>query len=146
MADGRGRILGASILGANGGEMISEYALAMRHGLRLSQVADTIHPYPTYMLGNHQTADKFVAKQLDSLLLALLGRVLRYRGQRRGSGVLKRSPGEVITDGRPKSRESRNTYEMFCRASRMATASQAPYLPMGFGHCGAIRLPRSRSM
>ena len=87
-ADGRGRILGASILGANGGEMISEYALAMRHGLRLSQVADTIHPYPTYMLGNRQTADKFVAKQLDSLLLALLGRVLRYRGRRRGSGVL----------------------------------------------------------
>jgi pyruvate/2-oxoglutarate dehydrogenase complex dihydrolipoamide dehydrogenase (E3) component len=88
LADGRGRILGASILGANGGEMISEYALAMRHGLRLSEIAGTIHPYPTYMLGNRQTADKFVAKQIDSPLLALLGRVLRYRGHRRGSDVL----------------------------------------------------------
>jgi pyruvate/2-oxoglutarate dehydrogenase complex dihydrolipoamide dehydrogenase (E3) component len=87
-ADGRGRILGASILGANGGEMISEYALAMRHGLGLSQIADTIHPYPTYMLGNRQTADRFIAKQLDSPLLAVLGKLLRYRGQRRGSGVL----------------------------------------------------------
>lgn len=87
-ADRRGRILGASILGANGGEMISEYALAMRHGLGLSQIADTIHPYPTYMLGNRQTADQFVRKQLDSPLLALLGKFLRYRGQRRGSGVL----------------------------------------------------------
>lgn len=87
-ADGRGRILGASILGANGGEMISEYALAMRHGLGLSQIADTIHPYPTYMLGNRQTADRFVAKHLDSPLLAVLGKLLRYRGQRRGSGVL----------------------------------------------------------
>jgi pyruvate/2-oxoglutarate dehydrogenase complex dihydrolipoamide dehydrogenase (E3) component len=87
-ADRRGRILGASILGANGGEMISEYALAMRHGLRLSQIANTIHPYPTYMLGNRKTADQFVAKQLDSPLLAVLGRCLRYRGQRRGSGVL----------------------------------------------------------
>jgi pyruvate/2-oxoglutarate dehydrogenase complex dihydrolipoamide dehydrogenase (E3) component len=91
LADERGRILGASILGAHGGEMISEYALAMRHGLRLSQIADTIHPYPTYMLGNRKTADQFIAKQLDSPLLALLGRCLRYRGQRRGSGVLERN-------------------------------------------------------
>ena len=87
-ADSRGRILGASILGANAGEMISEYALAMRHGLRLSQIADTIHPYPTYMLGNRRTADQFVARHLDSPLLALLGRALRYRGERRGSGAL----------------------------------------------------------
>jgi pyruvate/2-oxoglutarate dehydrogenase complex dihydrolipoamide dehydrogenase (E3) component len=87
-ADKLGRILGASILGANAGEMISEYALAMRHNLRLLQIADTIHPYPTYLLGNRRTADQFVAKQLDSPLLALLGRILRYRGQLRGSGAL----------------------------------------------------------
>lgn len=68
--------------------MISEYALAMRHGLRLPQIADTIHPYPTYTLGNRKAADQFVARQLDSPLLALLGMCLRYRGQRRGSGVL----------------------------------------------------------
>ncbi len=50
--DKRGRILGASILGAHAGEMISEYALAMCHGLRLSHIAAVIHPYLTYMLGN----------------------------------------------------------------------------------------------
>jgi pyruvate/2-oxoglutarate dehydrogenase complex dihydrolipoamide dehydrogenase (E3) component len=88
LADRRERVLGASILGANAGEMISEYALAMRHGLRLSHIADTIHPYPTYMLGNRRTADQAVAEHLDSPLLGLLGRVLRYRGQRRGSSVL----------------------------------------------------------
>jgi pyruvate/2-oxoglutarate dehydrogenase complex dihydrolipoamide dehydrogenase (E3) component len=87
-ADKKGRILGASILGAHAGELICEYALAMRNGLRLSQIAETIHPYPTYMLGNRRTADGFVARQLDSPLLGLLGRVLRYRGQRRGSSVL----------------------------------------------------------
>lgn len=87
-ADPRGRILGVSILGANGGEMISEYALAMRHGLGLSQIAGTIHPYPTYMFGNRQTADRFLARQLDSSLLGILGKLLRYRGQRRGSGAL----------------------------------------------------------
>lgn len=87
-ADGSGRILGASIFGVNAGEMISEYALAMRNGLRLAQLADTIHPYPTFMLGNRRAADRFVARQLDSPLLGLLGKILRYRGQRRGSSAL----------------------------------------------------------
>lgn len=91
IANSRGRILGASILGANAGEMIAEYALAMRSGLRLSRIADTIHPYPTYMLGNRSTADQFVAKQLDSPLLGLLGKIRGYRGQRRGSAALRQS-------------------------------------------------------
>jgi pyruvate/2-oxoglutarate dehydrogenase complex dihydrolipoamide dehydrogenase (E3) component len=83
-----GRILGASILGAHAGEMIAEYALAMRNGIRLSRIAETIHAYPTYMLGNRRAADQLVAKQLDSRLLATLGRILGYRGERRGSSVL----------------------------------------------------------
>jgi pyruvate/2-oxoglutarate dehydrogenase complex dihydrolipoamide dehydrogenase (E3) component len=83
-----GRILGASILGAHAGEMISEYALAMRNGLRLSQIARTVHPYPTFLLGNRRAADEFVARQFDSPLLSLLRRILRYRGQRKGSGAL----------------------------------------------------------
>ncbi|MGI8958305.1 MAG: hypothetical protein ACR2IV_00790 [Bryobacteraceae bacterium] len=86
--DRSGRILGTSILGAHAGEMIAEYALAMRNGIRLSRIADTIHPYPTYMLGNRRAADQFVAKQLDSPLLALLGKIFGYRGVRRGSAVL----------------------------------------------------------
>lgn len=83
-----GRILGASILGAHAGEMISEYALAMRNGLGLSQIARTVHPYPTFLLGNRRAADEFVARQLDSPLLGLLGRILRYRGRRKGSVAL----------------------------------------------------------
>lgn len=87
-ADSRGRILGVSILGGHAGEMISEYALAMRNGLRLSDIANTIHPYPTFLLGNRRAADQFVAKQLDSPLLAVLGRILRYRGSRKGAAAL----------------------------------------------------------
>jgi len=83
-----GRILGASILGAHAGEMISEYALAMRNGLRLSQIARTVHPYPTYLLGNRRAADQFVATKLDSPWLSFVGRILHYRGQRKGSGAL----------------------------------------------------------
>jgi pyruvate/2-oxoglutarate dehydrogenase complex dihydrolipoamide dehydrogenase (E3) component len=85
-----GKILGASILGARAGEMICEYALAMRAGIRLSRIADTIHPYPTYMLGNRRAAEQSVVKQLDSPFLALLGKILGYRGERRGSAALGR--------------------------------------------------------
>jgi pyruvate/2-oxoglutarate dehydrogenase complex dihydrolipoamide dehydrogenase (E3) component len=87
-ADSRGKILGVSILGVHAGEMIGEYALAMRNGLRLSDIANTIHPYPTFLLGNRRVADQFVAKQLDSPLLGILGRILGYRGSRRGAAAL----------------------------------------------------------
>jgi hypothetical protein len=68
--------------------MIAEYGLAMRNRIRLSGMAATIHPYPTYMLANRRAADQFVARQLDSPLLGVLGKILGYRGQRRGSAVL----------------------------------------------------------
>jgi pyruvate/2-oxoglutarate dehydrogenase complex dihydrolipoamide dehydrogenase (E3) component len=88
LADASGRILGASILGARGGEMIVEWALAMRNGVRLKQISDTIHPYPTYMLGNRQAADQWNTKRLDSPLLGLLGKLFGYRGVRRGAAAL----------------------------------------------------------
>lgn len=83
-----GRILGVSILGENAGEMISEYALAMRNGLRLSQISETIHPYPTYLLGNRRAAGQPGWKQLDSPLLGLWGKLSRFRGVRKGSSAL----------------------------------------------------------
>jgi len=88
LADAWGRILSVSILGARGGEMIAEWALAMRNGVRLKQISDTIHPYPTYMLGNRQAADQWNRQRLDSPLLGLLGRVFGYRGVRKGAAAL----------------------------------------------------------
>jgi pyruvate/2-oxoglutarate dehydrogenase complex dihydrolipoamide dehydrogenase (E3) component len=81
LTNARGRILGVSILGRNAGEMISEWALAMRNGLSLRNVADTLHPYPTYSLGNRQTADQWYTRQLGSPLLRLIGKLLGYRGE-----------------------------------------------------------------
>ena len=88
LANPSGRILGVSILGARGGEMISEWALAMRNGVRLKQISDTIHPYPTYMLGNRQAADQWNNNRLDSPLLGLLGKLFGYRGVRKGAAAL----------------------------------------------------------
>jgi len=83
LAGRSGRILGVSVLGANAGEMIGEWALAMKNGLKLKHVADTIHPYPTYVLGNRRAADQWYTKQLASPLLGLLGKIFRYRGVRK---------------------------------------------------------------
>jgi len=44
---GTDRIVGATIVAADAGDMISEITLAMTHGLGLKKIADTIHPYPT---------------------------------------------------------------------------------------------------
>jgi pyruvate/2-oxoglutarate dehydrogenase complex dihydrolipoamide dehydrogenase (E3) component len=44
---GTDRILGATIVAAHAGEMISEFSVAMRVGAGANAIAGTIHPYPT---------------------------------------------------------------------------------------------------
>jgi pyruvate/2-oxoglutarate dehydrogenase complex dihydrolipoamide dehydrogenase (E3) component len=88
LAGKSGKIVGASILGAHGGEMIAEYALAMRNGMTLQQISETIHPYPTYMLGTRQAADQWNLKWLDSPLLGVIGRLFGYRGVRNGMSAI----------------------------------------------------------
>ncbi len=46
-----GTILGATIVGHSAGEAIIEIVLAMQHRLKVSDLAGTIHPYPTYCTG-----------------------------------------------------------------------------------------------
>ncbi len=45
---GRDRILGATIVGEHAGELIAEFALAMKHGLGLKKILGTVHAYPTW--------------------------------------------------------------------------------------------------
>ena len=44
---GTDKILGATIVAAHAGDMISEFTLAMKGRLGLNTIANTIHPYPT---------------------------------------------------------------------------------------------------
>ena len=75
-----GRIYGASILGANAGEMIGEYALAIRNRVTLRQIADTIHPYPTYALGNRRAADQWYVRKQSQTVVRWIQRLFGYRG------------------------------------------------------------------
>lgn len=83
-ANKRGKILGASILGANAGEMIAEYALAMKVNVGLGKISATIHPYPTYALGNRRAADIFANKVLTPSRVTWIKRLLRLRGSTTG--------------------------------------------------------------
>jgi dihydrolipoamide dehydrogenase len=49
---GKDKILGATIVGAHGGELIGEFVLAMKHGLGLGKIMGTIHIYPTMLEAN----------------------------------------------------------------------------------------------
>ncbi|HKJ33346.1 MAG TPA: FAD-dependent oxidoreductase [Balneolales bacterium] len=75
-----GKILGATIIGNRAGDMISEYALAMKNGITLRKIADTIHPYPTYGLGNRRAADQWYVRQQSVGMVKWLKRVFGYRG------------------------------------------------------------------
>jgi len=76
-----GRVYGASILGAHAGEMIGEFALAMRNKVTLRNMADTIHPYPTYGLGNRRAADQWYVRKQSRTFVRLLQMIFGYRGQ-----------------------------------------------------------------
>jgi pyruvate/2-oxoglutarate dehydrogenase complex dihydrolipoamide dehydrogenase (E3) component len=75
-----GKILGASILGAHAGEMISQYALAMKNGVTLRNFADTIHPYPSYGLGARRAADQWYIKNQSAGMVKWIQRIFGYRG------------------------------------------------------------------
>lgn len=76
-----GRILGVDIIGEHAGDLISEYAVAMRNGISLRQISDTIHPYPTYGLGNRRAADQWYARHQSAFLVKLIKLVFGYRGR-----------------------------------------------------------------
>jgi pyruvate/2-oxoglutarate dehydrogenase complex dihydrolipoamide dehydrogenase (E3) component len=46
-----GRITGATVVGPRAGESIAELALAVRRRVRVTALASTVHPYPTYGYG-----------------------------------------------------------------------------------------------
>lgn len=77
----RGKILGATILGTHAGDLICEYALAMKRGVTLRHIADTIHPYPTYGLGARRAADQWYIRKLTPRLVHLIKRIFGYRGE-----------------------------------------------------------------
>ena len=66
VATPRGRILGASILGAHAGESIQPWILAISRRIGLSAMAGTIAPYPTLGEASKRAAASFYAEKMFS--------------------------------------------------------------------------------
>ncbi|BDW83356.1 pyridine nucleotide-disulfide oxidoreductase [Erythrobacter sp. Dej080120_24] len=80
-APGKDRILGATIVGANAGELLAEYVLAMKHGIGLNKILGTIHSYPTMAEANKFAAGNWKKANKPEGLLAW---VEKYHAWRRG--------------------------------------------------------------
>jgi pyruvate/2-oxoglutarate dehydrogenase complex dihydrolipoamide dehydrogenase (E3) component len=78
---GKDRILGATIVAHNAGEMIAEMVLAMKHGIGLNKLLGTIHAYPTMAEANKYAAGEWKKARKPERLLRW---VERYHGWRRG--------------------------------------------------------------
>lgn len=82
VVDRKGRVRGAVIVGPRAGESIGEAALAVRQGIRTSDIASTTHPYPTYSdaFWNAAIADVRVRLESGALarVIALLARWRRF--------------------------------------------------------------------
>ncbi|MFV1997933.1 MAG: dihydrolipoyl dehydrogenase [Acidiferrobacterales bacterium] len=62
----KGSILGASILGPHGGELLQEIVLAMKTGAKIGDISATIHAYPTLSQINRRTVNTAYAPKLFS--------------------------------------------------------------------------------
>ena len=70
----KGKILGASMVGANAGELIQLWALAMQKGIGIKHMASFVSPYPTMMEINKRAAILyFVPKLANPLIKTVIG-------------------------------------------------------------------------
>ena len=75
---GKDRIVGATIVATNAGDMISEITLAMNNGIGLGKIANSIHPYPTQAEAIRRIGDIYNRTRLTPLVKSLMSRWLNW--------------------------------------------------------------------
>jgi len=76
---GTDQIVGATIVAAHAGEIISELTLAIAAGIGLGRIAGVIHPYPTQAEAIKKIADAYNRTRLTSSRKRLLTGLLAWR-------------------------------------------------------------------
>lgn len=71
---GKDKILGVTIVGEHAGDLLTEYVLAMKHGLGLNKILGTIHTYPTLSEANKYAAGEWKRAHASQRVLGLLAR------------------------------------------------------------------------
>ncbi|MBW2276633.1 MAG: FAD-dependent oxidoreductase [Deltaproteobacteria bacterium] len=81
VCDTKGKILGASMLGPHSGEAISEIVVAMNQGIGLSELAKSVHPYPTMNRIVRRLGDqRFMEQGVGDWTTRLFG---RFKGKKK---------------------------------------------------------------
>ena len=78
---GKDKILGVTIVAEHAGDLMSEFVLAMKHGLGLNKILGTIHTYPTWAEGNKYVAGEWKRNHAPETALNWLE---KYHTWRRG--------------------------------------------------------------
>jgi pyruvate/2-oxoglutarate dehydrogenase complex dihydrolipoamide dehydrogenase (E3) component len=69
-----GALLGATIVAGRAGEMIHEWVLALKNGMKVGDIAEMIHVYPTYSTASMQASADV---RVSQLLSGTSGKVIR---------------------------------------------------------------------
>ncbi len=72
-----GKLLGVHILGPRAGELLTEFTLARRRGLRLHEIGLTVHVYPTLGMAAQRATDDWFSEIVDKPLLKPIIKILR---------------------------------------------------------------------
>ena len=76
---GKDKILGATIVGAQAGELIAEFVLAMKYNLGMNKILGTIHIYPTMAEASKYAAGNWKKANAPEKLLAFVERFHTWR-------------------------------------------------------------------
>jgi pyruvate/2-oxoglutarate dehydrogenase complex dihydrolipoamide dehydrogenase (E3) component/uncharacterized membrane protein YdjX (TVP38/TMEM64 family) len=76
---GKDRLLGATIVATQAGELLAELVLAMKHGLGMDKLLGTIHAYPTLAEANKYAAGERKKAHKPERLLAWVALYHRWR-------------------------------------------------------------------
>ena len=76
---GKDKILGATVAGEHGGELLTEFILAMKHGIGLNKILGTIHPYPTWNESVKFAAGEWKKAHAPQKIIEWLGKYHRRR-------------------------------------------------------------------
>lgn len=75
---GKDKILGATIVGTQAGNLIIEFVIAMKHGYGLNKILSTIHIYPTMAEANKYAAGQWKKNQDNTNILKYLEKFFKY--------------------------------------------------------------------
>jgi pyruvate/2-oxoglutarate dehydrogenase complex dihydrolipoamide dehydrogenase (E3) component/uncharacterized membrane protein YdjX (TVP38/TMEM64 family) len=76
---GKDKILGATIVASQAGEMLAEYVLAMKHNIGLNKILGTVHAYPTMSEANKYAAGEWKKARKPERMLAWAERWHKWR-------------------------------------------------------------------